>query len=146
MLDRIKKTVSSYYKLTDSKGIFLSVFDSKDILLLSSGVVITDKPLDSVIDMIYNGLIKSLSDTKYIVCDVVDVVELETSMEDVMNIDTNRFWLCVATIDHSKSGVILPGTIGIHTISDALTLIKVKHQLAGNISIYKFTTDRFSVL
>lgn len=146
MIERIKQSLWLQYKLTEPRGVFFSVFDAQDVLLLSSGVAITDKPLDAVIDMLYHGLIQSHIDATYIICDVIKDIELQTSMEDVMHIDMNIFGICVATVDHTKSGVVLPATVGINTVSDALTFIKHKNHLTGNISIYKFTTDRISII
>ena len=89
---------------------------------------------------------KSYVDSTYIICDVVHDLKLQTSMDDIMSIDMNIYGICVTTIDYTKSGVVLPATVGINTISDALSFIKTKNQLTGNISIYTFTTDRISII
>lgn len=53
MLEQIKKTLTTRYKLDDTKGIFLSVFNKKGDLLTSQGVLHTDKQLDSVVEKLY---------------------------------------------------------------------------------------------
>jgi hypothetical protein len=54
--------------------------------------------------------------------------------------------LCIQTIDNSKSGVLLPWTIGINNIQDAFTTIKKKNNIEGNVNIYSFSTKRLEVI
>jgi hypothetical protein len=54
--------------------------------------------------------------------------------------------LCIQTTDNSKSGVLLPWTIGINNIQDAFTTIKKKNNIEGNVNIYSFSTQRLEIM
>ena len=60
MLDQIKKTITTRYKLDDTKGVFLSVFDKAWNLLTSQGVLHTDKALEGVIEKLYKGFAEDM--------------------------------------------------------------------------------------
>ena len=60
MLEKIKKAVAARYKLDDTKGVFLSVFDTKGTLITSQGVLHTDKSLESVIEKLYKSFVEDL--------------------------------------------------------------------------------------
>jgi hypothetical protein len=54
MLEKIKEIVFSKYSKTDIKGLFISVFDEKKILLMSNGLAYPDKPLEQLIDTLFH--------------------------------------------------------------------------------------------
>jgi len=54
MLEKIKKVVFSKYKKTDTNGIFFSALDKDNNLILSNGVVFSDKSLEQTIETIYH--------------------------------------------------------------------------------------------
>jgi hypothetical protein len=87
MIDHIKEEIAKTYNLDTAKGIFMSVFDNQNNLILSNGVLKTDKPLDKVIEMIYHGLIEKHSETKKILCDIVITVDQKTTLEEMNNIN-----------------------------------------------------------
>lgn len=145
MIEKIKEAISKKHSLQEVKGIFFSCFDANNTLIVSSGVAVTDKPLDKVIEMIYHGLIESHQNIQHIICDVIEELIPASSMEEIMAIDIHQYWFCITTTDHSKSGIILPSTAGIQNASEALSLLKEKHKLSGNIIIYKFVTTRLLI-
>lgn len=145
MIEKIKEIINSKYNQQDTKGIFFSGYDKDKNMIISSWVMHTDKPLEKVTEMLYHGLIEKHSEILHIRCDVVETIQPVISMEEVEKIDMKKYGVCASTVDYSKSGVVLPWTIGIHNASEALSFIKKKHNLFGNINIYTFTTDKYFI-
>ena len=85
--------------------------------------------MEQVIDMLYHGLIESHTTTDHIVVDIIDTLTTITSPDLLTHIDIQTQGIAVATIDHSKSGVMLPATMGVHNAFDALSLLKQKHNI-----------------
>lgn len=124
----------------------MSAFDEKNNLILSNGVLTTDKSLWKVIEMIYHGLIEQHTNITKIICDIVLTIEEQHTLQAINTIDLSLQGLCIQTVDNSKSGVLLPWTIGIHTIQDAFTMIKKKNSIEGNINMYSFSTKRLEII
>ncbi len=146
MIEKIKQEIAKLYNHNEPKGIFMSAFDEKNNLILSNGVLTTDKSLDKVIEMIYHGLIEKHTNTTKIICEIVTTIETKTTLEEINTINLSVQGLCIQTIDNSKSGVLLPWTIGINNIQDAFTTIKKKNNIEGNVNIYSFSTQRLEVI
>jgi hypothetical protein len=108
MIEKIKQEIAKLYNLNEPKGIFMSAFDEKNNLILSNGVLTTDKSLDKVIEMIYHGLIEKHTNITKIICDIVTTIETKTTLEEINTINLSVQGLCIQTIDNSKSGVLLP--------------------------------------
>ncbi len=145
MIEQIKELLASQQNLNEKKGIFLSAFDRNNALLTSNGVLVTNKALTEVAETLYKWLIASYKEVKYIVGDIIEQIAIKTSMEDIMQTDMTIYGICASTLDHTKSGVVLPNTLWISTASDALGYIKQRNNLSGNITVYTFTTKRFYV-
>ncbi len=95
--------------------------------------------------MLYHGLIESQKNIDHILVDIINTIETITSPDRLKTIDMQTQGLALATIDHMKSGVMLPATMGVTNAFDALSLLKKKHNIEGNIVMYTFTTKRLSV-
>ena len=52
MLEEIKKLIYSKYKQEDKRWLFFSLFDEKWNLLISNGVLTTDKTLEDMINLL----------------------------------------------------------------------------------------------
>ena len=75
MLEEIKKLIYSKYKPEDKIWLFFSLFDEKWTLLISNGVLTTDKTLEDMINLLYNWILsKQESKTKHIIIDVVNEI------------------------------------------------------------------------
>jgi len=110
---------------------------------MSNWVVYTDKALEELIDLLYQGLIKKHTNVGSIVADVVlETVELKTPQE-IQTISPKDFWIVLS--DWSKSGVLLPNTKWVNNIQEWLKLIKEKNDLWNNVQVVKFKTDRFVI-
>lgn len=147
MLEKIKEKISEQYSLDKEQWVFFSCFDSDNHLVSSHGVLVTNKSLWTVIDMIYHGIIQiHNNDIKRIIVDlVIDITELHT-LEQINTIDINTTWLCISSFDYSKSGVIAPWTQWISWLAQMLQIIKEKNHIEGNVIIHSFHTKKIEIM
>lgn len=144
MLEKIKKAVAARYKLDDTKGVFLSVFDTKGTLLTSQGVLHTDKNLESVIEKLYKSFVEDLKKIGLITVDIVTSLFEETNITKIPLTSVKQYGFYV--IDgNNKSGVTLPSTKGIADAKNSLFLLKQKYGISGKVKVFLFTTDRLIV-
>ena len=143
MLEKIKNAIFTKYKKEDIKGVFLSVFDENNKLLMSNGTFYTDKVLDSLLDTLYHWLVENHKNIAYIAVDVVINEEELTDVSKINEIPLQQYW--IAVIAGSKYWVMLPNTAGVTNTLQALQLIKQKDSLEWNAKIVKFQTDRILV-
>lgn len=145
MLERLKQIVAQHIALSETKGIFLSGFSTQGDLLVSSGVLTTDKSIGQVIDMLYHGLLEWQKNIDHIIVDIIQAVETVTSPELLSSLNMQTHGIALTSIDHTKSGVMLPATMGVNSAGEALSLLKKKHNIEWNIVMYTFTTMRLMV-
>lgn len=143
MLEKIKKVVFSKYKKTDTNGIFFSALDKDNNLILSNGVVFSDKSLEQTIETIYHWLIEKHKNIETIIIDIVIDTKDISDPKEIQNISLQEYWLLLIT--ENKSWILLPNTEGVENISTALKIIKEKNWLEWNAKITTFQTDRFAV-
>lgn len=143
MLEEIKKLIYTKYGANDKVWLFFSLFDEKGTLLVSNGVLETDKPLDTLIDLLYNGMIKKRElQAKNLVFDIVQSVQVQTDVANFLNLSPKEYGVVLVTLQDGKSGVLLPNTKGVDTMQQALASIKQKYQLSGNVTMSTFQTER----
>lgn len=143
MLDKIKEAIFKKYKKTDNKWLFISAFDEKNILLISSWVISSDKELEQLVETIYHWLVEKYTNISNILIDIVTETQEVTDIKAVQSISLTEFWLVLST--WAKAWILLPNTEGITDIASALKIIKEKNWLEWNANITKFKTDRFSI-
>lgn len=147
ILETIKEKIAEQYSLDGQQWIFLSCFDSHNTLLSSHGVLVTNKSLWTVIDMIYHGILQTHSnEIKRIIVDIVTEINELNTMDQINNIDITTTWLCISTIDYSKSWVIAPWTQGISSLAQMLQIIKEKNHIEGNVIIHSFHTEKIEIV
>lgn len=140
MLTHLTTFLAQYIPLHESKGIFFSCFDASGTLLNSHGVAVTDKPLEKVVEMLYRGIIEPIEkNIHHIVCHIITDTEEMMDIGQIKHIDITQYGIIISTIDHTKSGVLLPNTAGISDISQALNSLKQKHNITDNINITKIS-------
>lgn len=153
MLEQIRAELSKHYKPEDlswgtkeKKWLFFSLFDINGKLLASNGVIETDKNIQELTDLIYNELLaKHDHTTKTVVIDIIQSYILETDINKLLALPTKDYGIFLINNETKKSWVILPNTKGINDIKSALTTIKQKYGISGNVSMYSFRTERFTV-
>lgn len=145
MLELLKQKIFQSFKPEDIKGGFLSIFDEKGNLILSSGVLQTDKPLSELLETLYHGLVEKYKNTKILICDIITEVSPETDITKLIGLSPKEYGIFVTTPDGTKSGVVLPATQGVADMKQALFLIKQKYQITGNITMTAFKTQRIAL-
>jgi len=145
MLEKIKKTIKEKYALDSSYGLFLSGFDKDDTLILSHGVLETNKPLLETIDLIYQWLfVKHESWLHRVLVDIVLDVVQESDIQKIIWYDPASYGFAV--VSDETWCVVLPNTAWVSTAKDALGILKKKHAITWKAYIYIFETIRLSVL
>lgn len=145
MLELIKTKLLSFYDKTDKLWLFFSLFDANNNLLLSNWVLITNKPLPELVEIIYHALLSKVEkQTKAIAIDIVKEINLQPDIQKLLTFSTKEYWIFVINKQTNISGVVLPDTEWIADIRWALALLKQKYGLSGNVEISSFTTRRIA--
>ena len=125
---------------------FFSIFDVNGKLIGSHGAIETDKTINELSDFMYNDLIaKNEHNIKTIVIDIIQSYIPETDVNKLLALPTKDYGIFLVNNETKKSGVILPNTKGVNDIKSALTLIKQKYGISGNVSMYSFRTERVTI-
>lgn len=146
MLSKIKDQLAQQTNLDKKVWVFFSAFDANGQLLMSNGVIKTDRPLNNILETFYQGLIqKQESQIKNIVFDIVKDLKLQNDPNVLASIPMEQYGIFLVENEGQNSGVLLPNTKGAEKIQDALLLIKKKYNLKSQVSVYIFTTQRISI-
>ena len=142
MLEKIKELIYSKYKPEDKIWLFFSLFDENWNLLISNGVLTTDKSLEDMINLLYNWILKkSESKTKHVIIDVINQITEQKDVNAFLNMDPKTNWVLLTETQWNKTWLILPNTKWITSMKQAIAGIKSKYQLQWDVTISTFTVD-----
>ena len=142
MLEEIKKLIYSKYKPEDKIWLFFSLFDDKWNLLSSNGVLTSDKTLEEMITLLYNGILKKDEwKTKHIIVDIVNEITEQKDVNAFLQMDPKVNWVILAEIKWEKTWVMLPNMKWITSMTQAVAWIKSKYQLQWDVTISTFTVN-----
>jgi len=142
MLEEIKKIIYSKYKPEDKIWLFFSLFDEKWNLLISNGVLTTDKTLEEMINLLYNWILKKQeSKTKHIIIDVINEITEQKDAAAFLNMDPKNNWVLLAETTWEKTWLMLPNMKWITSMKQAIAWIKQKYQLQWDVTISTFTVN-----
>lgn len=108
MLDAIKEAIYKKYKPEENRAIFLSLFDTNKNLLVSNGVITTDKTLDQIITILYNAIVAKHPETQTITADIVTETTLQNDVTTLLGISPTDNGVVILDKGDKKSGVMLP--------------------------------------
>lgn len=145
MLDAIKTAIYKKYKPEENRAIFLSLFDANKNLLVSNGVITTDKTLDQIITILYNAIVAKHPETQIITADIVTETTLQNDVATLLSISPTDNGVVILDKADKKSGVMLPGTPDIPDMKTAISKIKAKFGLSGDVEMYTFKTEKISI-
>ncbi len=146
MLNEIKLELSKHCKPDEKKWLFFSLFDVNGKPIISNGTIETDKTIDQLTDLIYTGLLAKYEHiAKTIAIDIIESYFLETDINKLLSLPTKSYGIFLVNNETKKSWAILPNTKWVNDIKTALTLIKEKYGISGNVSMYSFRTERISI-
>ena len=142
MLEEIKKLIYTKYKPEDKIWLFFSLFDEKWSLLISNGVLTTDKSLEEMINLLYNWVLKKQeSKTKHVIIDVVNEIVEQKDVAAFLNMDPKTNWVLLAETAGNKTWVMLPNMKWITSMKQVIAWIKSKYQLQWDVTISTFTVN-----
>lgn len=142
MLQEIKSLIYNQYKPEDKIGCFFSLFDDNWSLLVSNGVLTTDKSLEDLINLLYNGVIKSQENkVKHVIIDIVKEIIPQRDVNKFLQMDPKVYGVLLSETSGSKSGVMLPNMKWITTMKQVVVWIKSKYQLQWDVAISTFVVD-----
>jgi len=146
MLEQIKAELTKHCKPEEKKWLFFSIFDVGGKLLASHGTVETDKTINELTDLIYNGLLAKHEHTaKTVVIDIIQSYIQETDVNKLLGLPTKDYGIFLVNTETKKSWAILPSTKWVNDVKTALGLIKQKYGISGNVSMYSFRTERVTI-
>lgn len=146
MIEKIKAELSQQISLQNKVGVFFSAFDAQGKLLISNGVIKTDRTLEAILQSFYLGLIKKIEpQIKSLIFDIVEDLRLQNDPNVLVKLPLDQYGLFLVEGDGQNSGVLLPNTQGISTIQEALAAIKTKYKLNNQVSVYIFKTKKISI-
>ena len=140
MLEEIKKLIYSKYKAEDKIWLFFSLFDDKWNLITSNWVLTTDKPLEEMINLLYNWIIKKQeAKAKHVIIDIVNEITEQKDVNAFLQMDPKTNWVLLAETTWNKTWVMLPNMKWITSMKQAIAWIKSKYQLQWDATISTFT-------
>ncbi len=146
MLEQIKAELIKHCKPEEKRGLFFSLFDVNGKPIISHGTIETDKNINELTDLIYNGLLaKHEQITKTVVIDIVQSYLQETDINKLLALSTKDYWIFLVNNETKSSWAILANTKWVDDIKTAITLIKQKYNISGNVGMYSFRSERFVV-
>ena len=143
MLQEIKNLIYKTFSAQDVLGLFFSAFDSTWKLLISNGVLETNKNLETLLDLFYNGMLKPYESQIWgIVFDIVGTITPQQDINAFLQLSPKEYWVVLTSMQNWKSGVLLPDTQWIQNMQQVIACIKQKYQLQGNAEISVFKTTK----
>ena len=145
MLQEIKNLIFKTFSPKDCMGLFFSAFDANGKGLISNGVLETDKNLEDLLTLFYNGMLKiHESNISGIVFDFVMNITPQQDINAFLQLSPKGNGVILTSMQDGKTGILLPDTQGISTMQQAIACIKQKYQLAGNGTISTFSTKKIT--
>ena len=142
MLQEIKNLIYSKYKAEDKIGLFFSIFDKNWVLIDSTWVVSTDKTLEDLINLLYEGKIKLYENNiKHIIIDIVNEIIPQTDINTFLQMDPKINWVILTETTWEKTGLMLPNMKWITSMKQVIAWIKTKYQLQWDVTISTFTVN-----
>ena len=140
MLEEIKNLIYSKYKAEDKIWLFFSLFDDKWNLITSNWVLTTDKPLEEMINLLYNWIIKKQeAKAKHVIIDIVNEITEQKDVNAFLQMDPKTNWVLLAETKWEKTWVMLPNVKWITSMKQAIAWFKSKYQLQWDATISTFT-------
>lgn len=139
----LKNVLFASCKPQDVVSFFVSLYDDKDQLLGSQWVLIATKPLAESLDLIVRGVLQQYENKAHtIVVDVVRDLQEESDIPILLTRSPTDYGVCLMSDDGSKSGIVLPNTVGIKDMKQAIQVCQQKNELPWKVVLYSFRTQR----
>lgn len=94
-------------------------------------------------DLITRGILQQYETKVHtLVVDLPSDIQEEPDISVLLARSPQEYGICLVQDDGSKSGVLLPSTMGIKDMKQAIQLCQQKNQLSGKVVLYSFRTQR----
>lgn len=111
MLEKIKTELAKITSLQSKIGLFFSAFDVQGQLVLSNGVIKTDRTLEQLLTSFYQGLLqKNENKIKKLIFELVEEIKLQNDPNVLVKLSMKERGLFLVQGEGQNSGVILPNT------------------------------------
>jgi hypothetical protein len=145
MLEIIKTKLLDFYDKKDKLWLFFSLFDKDNNLIVSHGVLTTDKPIPELVDILYHAILEKHEKETYIITiDIVKEIQAQPDIQKLLTLSSKEYGIFVINKQTNISGVMLPDIKGVKDIKDAISALKIKYGLGGNVEVSSFTTRRMA--
>lgn len=92
VIDRIKSEVSQYVALQSKTGVFLSAFGKDGELLLSHGVVRTNRTLEMILQSFYTAFLQKIeAQVTTVILDIVQDVRLQNDPNVLVKLPLDQY-------------------------------------------------------
>ena len=146
MIEKIKIQIAQIVSLTSKVWLFVSAFDKNGNLIISNGVMNTDRSIEQLIESFYQGILKKKeSEIKSLIFDIVDQLQLQNDPNILVKLSMKERGIFLVESEWQNSGVLLPNTKGVDTIQQWLSMIKQKYNLKSQVSVFIFKTKRVAI-
>lgn len=146
MIEKIKIQIAQIVSLTSKVWLFVSAFDENGKLIISNGVMKTDRSIEQLIESFYQGILKKKeSEIKSLIFDIVDQLQLQNDPNILVKLSMKERGIFLVESEWQNSGVLLPNTKGVDTIQQWLSMIKQKYNLKSQVSVFIFKTKRVAI-
>ncbi len=146
MIEKIKIQIAQIVSLTSKVWLFVSAFDKNGNLIISNGVMKTDRSIEQLIESFYQGILKKKeSEIKSLIFDIVDQLQLQNDPNILVKLSMKERGIFLVESEWQNSGVLLPNTKGVDTIQQWLSMIKQKYNLKSQVSVFIFKTKRVAI-
>ena len=147
MLQKLLKFISkNWVDLSSQKWVFVSVFDGKQNMFLSKGVLQSSFDLQTTLTKLRHWFVASHSKkAKIMVIDLPQTIEKVNSPQQIAQIDPKEYGIAIHFLSEPvQLEWLLPNTKGVSDAKQALAYIKQKAggRLLENVDVYRFTTNR----
>lgn len=89
-------------------------------------MLVSDKPLQETITLLYHSFLESLTTTRIVVCDIVLASEKRSDFAHITHLDWKKNGVALVMPDGSHYAVVLPDTEGIPDTTALFTYLKHK--------------------
>ena len=144
MLDKIKTKLLEFYHKEDKLWLFFSLFDIQNKLILSNGVLTTDKFLPDLVDILYHAILEKQTNVHIVTIDIVKEIQIQPDIQKLLTLPAKEYGIFAVNRQTNISWVVLPDTQWVPDTKTALALLKQKYGLSGNVEISTFTTRRIA--
>ena len=146
MIEKIKIQIAQIVSLTSKVWLFVSAFDKNGNLIISNGVMKTDRSIEQLIESFYQAILKKKeSEIKSLIFDIVDQLQLQNDPNILVKLSMKERGIFLVESEWQNSGVLLPNTKGVDTIQQWLSMIKQKYNLKSQVSVFIFKTKRVAI-